>query len=159
MSDSVVEEQKVDAAANVVGAKVRVRYAETDQMGVVYHSNYLIWFEVGRVEFMRAHGLSYKQMELEEGCMIAVVEATARYRAPARYDEELVVETELTSARGAVIRFGYRVVREVDGMVLCEGHTVHVVVGRDMKKRRLPERYATLLAAHVRKPTLPGIES
>ena len=125
---------------------VRVRYAETDQMGVVYHSNYLIWFEVGRVEFMRAHGLSYKQMEQEEGCMIAVVEANARYRAPARYDEELEVETWLASARGAVIRFEYRIVR--DGTVLCEGHTVHVVVGRDMKKRRLPERYSILLAAH-----------
>ncbi len=119
-------------------------------MGVVYHSNYLVWFEMGRVEFMREHGLSYKEMELEEGCMIAVVEATARYRAPARYDEELVVETELLAVRGAVIRFGYRVVRPEDGVLLCEGHTVHVVVGRDMKRRRLPERYAALLqAAHV----------
>jgi acyl-CoA thioester hydrolase len=130
----------------VCKTRVRVRYAETDQMGVVYHSNYLIWFEVGRVEFMRAHGLSYKQMEQEEGCMIAVVEANARYRAPARYDEELVVETWLASARGAVIRFEYRIVR--DETVLCEGHTVHVVVGRDMKKRRLPERYSILLAVH-----------
>ena len=131
-------------------ARVRVRYAETDQMGVVYHANYLVWFEVGRVEFMREHGLSYKEMELEEGCMIAVVEAVARYRAPARYDEELVIETELQSARGAVIRFEYRVVRPEDGVLLCEGHTVHVVVGRDMKRRRLPEKYAALLqAAHV----------
>jgi acyl-CoA thioester hydrolase len=129
--------------------RVRVRYAETDQMGVVYHANYLVWFEVGRVEFMRAHGVSYKQLEAEEGCMIAVVEATARYRAPARYDEELVVETVMTSARGAVIRFGYRVLRELDGTLLCEGETVHVVVGRDMKRRRLPEKYADLLAAHV----------
>jgi acyl-CoA thioester hydrolase len=133
----------------VVESRVRVRYAETDQMGVVYHANYLVWFEVGRVDFMRAHGLSYKQMELEEGCMIAVVEASARYRAPARYDEELVVETELTAVRGAVIRFGYKVVRPEDDVLLCEGHTVHVVVGRDMKRRRLPERYAALLMAQV----------
>src|SRR6266700_2264568 len=104
--------------------RVRVRYAETDQMGVVYHSNYLVWFEIGRVEYMRAHGFSYKEMEEESGCMIAVVEATARY------DEELVVETELVAVRGAVIRFGYRVVRPEDGVLLCEGHTVHVVVGR-----------------------------
>ncbi len=69
-------------------------------MGVVYHANYLVWFEVGRAEFMRAHGVNYKELEVEEDCMIAVVEATARYRAPARYDEELVVETELTSAPG-----------------------------------------------------------
>ena len=137
----------LDEDVRVCRTSLRVRYAETDQMGVVYHSNYLVWFEMGRVELMREHGLSYKEMELEEGCMIAVVEATARYRAPARYDEELVVETELQSVRGAVIRFGYRVVRPEDGVLLCEGHTVHVVVGRDMKRRRLPEKYAALLQA------------
>jgi len=117
-------------------ARVRVRYAETDQMGVVYHSNYLVWFEVGRVEFMRQLGLNYKAMEVEEQCGIAVVEATARYRAPARYDDELIVRTRLMAARGAVIKFSYEVVR------LCEGHTVHVVVGKDMKKRTLPAKYA-----------------
>jgi acyl-CoA thioester hydrolase len=141
--------EKLDDDLRVCRTPLRVRYAETDQMGVVYHSNYLVWFEIGRVEFMREHGLSYKEMELEEGCMIAVVEAMARYRAPARYDEELVIETELQSARGAVIRFEYRVVRAEDSVLLCEGHTVHVVVGRDMKRRRLPEKYAALLAAHV----------
>src|ERR1700722_5041163 len=106
-------------------------------MGVVYHASYLVWFEVGRVEFMRSHGLSYREMEQEEGCMIAVVEATARYRAPARYDGELVVETKLTSARGAVVRFSYKVLRQEDEVLLCEGETVHVVVGKDMKKRAL----------------------
>jgi acyl-CoA thioester hydrolase len=141
--------EKLDDDLRVCRTPLRVRYAETDQMGVVYHSNYLVWFEIGRVEFMREHGLSYKEMELEEGCMIAVVEAVARYRAPARYDEELVIETELQSARGAVIRFEYRVVRPEDGVLLCEGHTVHVVVDRNMKRRRLPEKYAVLLAAHV----------
>ena len=75
----------------VIGeARVRVRYAETDQMGVVYHANYLVWFEVGRVELMRQRGLNYKRLEEEEGCWIAVVEATARYKAPARYDDELI---------------------------------------------------------------------
>ena len=109
-------------------------------MGVVYHANYLVWFEVGRVEYMRMHGLNYKQLEEEGGCMIAVVEATMKFRVPARYDDEVVVETKLLVARGAIIRFGYRIVREEDGMPLCEGETVHVVVGRDMKRRRLPER-------------------
>ncbi len=142
--------QKNGEDLRVCHARVRVRYAETDQMGVVYHANYLVWFEVGRVEFMRSHGLSYKQMEQEDGFMIAVVEATARYRAPARYDEELDVETKLTSARGAVVRFSYKVVRPTDGILLCEGETVHVVVGRDMKKRALPHKYAEMLAAHVK---------
>src|SRR3981189_866853 len=107
--------------------RIRVRYAETDQMGVVYHSNYLIWFEVGRVEFIRQLGLDYKSMEREEGCGIAVVDVSVRYKAPARYDDELVVQTRLIAARGAVIRFGYRIVRAEDGLLLCEGQTVHVV--------------------------------
>jgi acyl-CoA thioester hydrolase len=127
-------------------ARVRVRYAETDQMGVVYHSNYLIWFEVGRVEFIRQLGLDYKRMEVEEGCGIAVVEATARYRAPARYDDELVVKTTLLAARGAVIRFGYKILRVEDDLLLCEGETAHVVVGKDMKKRSLPQKYAERFA-------------
>src|ERR1700733_12573381 len=140
-----MSDNEAAVVVDVARARVRVRYAETDQMGVVYHANYLVWFEVGRVEFMRAHGLSYREMELEEGCMIAVVEVTARYKAPARYDEELVVETRLVSARGSVIRFGYKVVREADGVLLCEGETAHVVVGRDMKRRRLPGKYAERL--------------
>ena len=135
------------AAKPFVGeTRVRVRYAETDQMGVVYHANYLIWFEVGRVEFIRQLGLDYKSMEREEGCGIAVVDVSVRYKAPARYDDELVVQTRLIAARGAVIRFGYRIVREADGVLLCEGETVHVVVGKDMKKRSLPQKYAERFA-------------
>ncbi len=122
--------------------RVRVRYAETDQMGVVYHANYLVWFEVGRVELIRQMGLDYRQMEAEDGCMIAVVEATARYRAPARYDEELVVRTRVSGFRSALLKFAYEVTRVEDGLVLCTGETVHVVVGRDLKRRRMPERYA-----------------
>jgi acyl-CoA thioester hydrolase len=128
-------------------ARVRVRYAETDQMSVVYHANYLVWFEVGRVELMRQRGLDYKRLELEEGCCIAVVEATARYKAPARYDDELIIETVIRSARGPVIRFGYRILRAEDRLLLCEGETVHVVLGRDMKRRSLPKKYAEILVA------------
>jgi acyl-CoA thioester hydrolase len=128
---------------------VRVRYAETDQMGVVYHSNYLVWFEIGRVELIRSMGLDYKRMEAEEGCGIAVVDAHVRYRAPARYDDELVVRTKLLAARGAVIRFGYKIVRMEDGALLCEGETVHVVVDKEMKKRSLPPKYAERFAAQL----------
>jgi acyl-CoA thioester hydrolase len=133
-------------------ARVRVRYAETDQMGVVYHANYLIWFEIGRVELMRQHGLDYKRMEKEDGCGIAVVEATARYKAPARYDDELIIETTVVKVRGPIIRFGYRILREEDGHLLCEGETVHVVVGRDMKRRHLPKKYAEILGAAASHP-------
>ena len=127
-------------------ARVRVRYAETDQMGVVYHANYLVWFEVGRVELMRQHGLDYKLME-SEGCGIAVVEATVRYKSPARYDDELIIESAVLKARGSIIRFGYRIMRAADGLLLCEGETVHVVVGGDMKRTRLPKKYEELLGA------------
>jgi acyl-CoA thioester hydrolase len=130
-------------------ARVRVRYAETDQMGVVYHSNYLVWFEVGRVELIRQMGLNYKQMEEEDGCGISVVDVHVRYRAPARYDDELVIETRLLAARGAVIKFGYRILRVADGILLCEGETVHVCVGKDMKKMCLPPKYAERFAAHL----------
>src|ERR1700709_2715329 len=92
-------------------AAVRVRYAETDQMGVVYHANYLVWFEVGRVELIRQMGLDYRKLESEEGCLIAVVEATARYKSPARYDDELVVRTRISGVRGSMVRFRYQVVR------------------------------------------------
>jgi acyl-CoA thioester hydrolase len=140
MSESEVKKPFVSEA------RVRVRYAETDQMGVVYHSNYLIWFEVGRVEFIRKLGMDYRSMELEDGIGIAVVDVSARYKYPARYDDELVIETRLLASRGAVVKFGYRIVRAVDNALLCEGETVHVVVGKDMKKRLLPEKYAKRFA-------------
>ena len=141
--DEVVEEKRVGEA------RVRVRYAETDQMGVVYHSNYLVWFEIGRVELIRSMGLDYKRMEAEEGCGIAVVDVHVRYRAPARYDDELLVRTTLLAARGAVIRFGYKIVRVEDGVLLCDGETVHVVVDKEMKKRSLPPKYAERFAAQL----------
>ena len=128
---------------NTVGeARLRVRYAETDQMGVVYHSNYLIWFEVGRVELMRQLGLDYKALEREENCGIAVVEATCRYRSPARYDDEIIVRTRVTGVRGPVVKFAYQIFRAANEALLAEGSTVHVAVGPDMKKRNLPEKYA-----------------
>ena len=133
----------------VAETRVRVRYAETDQMGVVYHANYLVWFEVGRVEYIRQLGLDYKSMEREEGCGIAVADVSARFKAPAQYDDELVIQTQLLAARGAVVRFGYRIIRAADDLLLCEGETVHIVVGKDMKRRTLPKKYADRFAEHL----------
>jgi acyl-CoA thioester hydrolase len=123
---------------------LRVRYAETDQMGVVYYANYFVWCEIGRVEFFRQLGHDYKQMELEDDCHLPVVEASCRYRSPARYDEEIQIETRVTLLRGAVIKFGYRLLRvEDDGeRLLAEAETVHVCVDKQMQKRNLPDRYA-----------------
>ena len=130
--------------------RVRVRYAETDQMGVVYHANYLIWFEVGRVELIRQLGLDYRLMEREEGVGIAVVEASVRYKAPARYDEELIVRTRVAGMRGSVVKFSYRLHRAEDNLLLAEGATTHVVVDKAMRRAAMPVRYAEAFrAAHV----------
>jgi acyl-CoA thioester hydrolase len=127
--------------------RVRVRYAETDQMGVVYHANYFIWFEVGRVEMIRQMGLDYKTMEREEMTAIAVVEATCRYKSPARYDDELIIRTHISGIRGSVLRFTYAIHRATDDLLLCEGSTTHVAVDPEMKRVPMPTRYAE--AAHV----------
>jgi acyl-CoA thioester hydrolase len=121
--------------------KIRVRYAETDQMGVVYHANHFIWFEVGRVEFLRAMGFSYREMEENDACFIAVVDARCRYKAPAHYDDEVTVRTTLKNVRESVIHFGYELLRPADGVLLAEGETMHVVTDAQMKRRTIPEKY------------------
>ena len=121
--------------------RLRVRYAETDQMGVAYHSNHLIWFEVGRVELMRQMGFSYRDMERDEDRFIAVAELKCRYRAPARYDEEVVVRTRLKHVRKSVIVFSYELVRAEGGELLAEGETAHVVTDSEMRVAPLPEKY------------------
>jgi acyl-CoA thioester hydrolase len=131
--------------------KLRVRYAETDQMGVVYHSNHLVWFEVGRGELMRQMGFSYRKMEREDGLYIAVAEAKCRYRAPVHYDEEVVVRTWLKAARSSVVVFRYELLRAETGEVLAEGETVHVVTNREMRAARLPEKYLKVFRSAIKK--------
>lgn len=125
--------------------RVRVRYAETDQMGVVYHANYFVWFECGRVEHLRARGFSYKDMEKEDRCYIAVVDARCRFKAPARYDDVVIIRTRVARQRGVVLHFAYEAIRESDGELLATGETVHVVVDEKFEPRTLPEKYATEL--------------
>jgi acyl-CoA thioester hydrolase len=122
---------------------LRVRYAETDQMGVVYHSNHLIWFEVGRVELMRQMGFSYRDMERDEDRFIAVAEVQCRYRAPVYYDEEVLIRTRLKSVRESVVIFNYELVRVGTGALLAEGETTHIVTDSKMKIAALPEKYLT----------------
>jgi acyl-CoA thioester hydrolase len=127
--------------SKVSESRVRVRYAETDQMGVVYHSNHFIWFEIGRVELLRQLGFSYRDMEQQDGCFIVVVDARCRYKAPARYDDEVIVRTHLKNVRESVVHFGYELVRAADGAVLAEGETTHIVTNAQMKAAPLPEKY------------------
>jgi len=123
--------------------RLRVRYAETDQMGVVYHSNHLIWFEVGRVELMRQMGFSYRDMERDDGCFIAVAEVKCRYRAPVYYDDEVLIRTRLKTVRESVVAFSYELVRADSRTLLAEGETTHIVTDSKMKVAALPDKYLT----------------
>jgi acyl-CoA thioester hydrolase len=131
--------------------RVRVRYAETDQMGVVYHSNHLIWFEVGRVELMREMGFSYRDMEREDGRFIAVAEVKCRYRAPVYYDEEIVIRTRLKNVRESVVVFSYELVRADTKTLLAEGETTHIVTDSNMKVAALPGKYLTAFREAIAK--------
>ena len=128
---------------------VRVRYAETDKMGVVYHANYFVWLEIGRVELLRQLGFDYKEMEIADDCHLPVVEASCRYRASARYDDEIVIETRVTGMRSFLLKFGYRVLRASDSLLLAEGETVHVVCDREMQKKPLPKKYGDAIRASM----------
>jgi acyl-CoA thioester hydrolase len=125
---------------------VRVRYSETDKMGVVYHANYLIWFEIGRTEFCRARGFSYREMEENDNAFLVVAESYCRYKAPAYYDDQLLVRTHITELRRRSLRFGYEIIRVSDGAVIAEGETGHVVTDARGRVRSLPEGYNDLLS-------------
>jgi acyl-CoA thioester hydrolase len=116
----------------VCETRLRVRYAETDQMGIVYHANHFIWFEVGRVELLRQLGFSYREMEQNDAC---------RYKSPARYDDEIIVCTHLKKVRESLIHFGYALLRADDRTLLAEGETTHIVIDAAMKVAALPEKY------------------
>lgn len=127
-------------------ASLRVRYAETDQMGIVYHANYFAWMEVGRIEFCRAAGLRYRDLERDEGILLSVVEVGARYSSPARYDDEIVVRTWVGEANPRMVVFRYEIREAGEGRVLVTGFTKHLFLGRDFKARKLPERYRSIFA-------------
>src|SRR5215468_7336584 len=120
----------------VTQSRFRVRYAETDQMGMVYYANYLIWMEIGRTDFCRDCGFSYRDLEREEQAFLTVVEANCRYLAPARYDDEIVVATELSRVGRRVVEFTYRI--NSGTTLLAEGRTTHVVIGTDGRPRSMP---------------------
>jgi acyl-CoA thioester hydrolase len=121
--------------------RVRVRYAETDQMGVVYYANYLVWMEVARVEFCKALGFRYRDMELEDGVLLAVVEAQCRYIYPARFDEEVIVDTRIAEANSRFVSFGYEMRLADSDRKVATGSTRHIFCNREMKPARLPEKY------------------
>lgn len=126
---------------------LRVRYAETDQMGVVYHANFFVWFEVGRVELIRAMGMEYKRMEIEDDCHIVVADAHCRYHHPARYDEVLRIRTRIVESKNRLVKFSYELFRDSDGTLLANGHSIHIICGSNGRPKMLPEKYRKILVA------------
>ena len=124
---------------------VRVRYAETDQMGVVYYSNYLIWFEIGRTEWLRDTGWTYRAME-EDGIQLPVIEAHCEYRMGARYDDEVEIRTRASRLSPVRVQFDYEAVRRAGGAVLATGYTVHATIDRQGRPTRMPDRVKDLFA-------------
>jgi len=124
-----------------VATRLRVRYAETDQMSVVYYANYLIWMEVGRVEFCRAQGIRYRDMEVDDGVLLVVAEANCRYLAPARYDDEVRISTALGVATPRMVRFDYDLYDQTTGTPLAHGFTKHIFCGRTFRPAKLPRKY------------------
>jgi len=129
------------AFVRTVRTRVRVRYAETDQMGVVYHSNYFPWMEMGRVELCRANGIRYRDLEANDGILLAVAEVACRFHHPARYDDEVDIDAFIIKAHPRMVTFGYRMTHAETGRKLATGETRHVFVGRDMKPCKLPPKY------------------
>ena len=139
------------APDNVIGewheTLLRVRYAETDKMGIVYYANYLVWFEIGRTEFCRTRGFSYRDMEEMDDAFLVVAESYCRYKAPAYYDDELLIRTHITELRKRSLRFGYEIVRVSDDQIIAEGETGHVITDASGRVRSIPEGYAKSLLA------------
>lgn len=139
-------------ADNDVDITARVRYAETDRMGVAYYANHFVWFEVGRTEWFRRKGFVYKEMEEEEGCYIIVAEARCTYKAPVRYDDLITIRTRVKEASSRIITFSYEIflqpenAKDSEHRLLATGETVHVITDRDGRPRALPERYRTLFS-------------
>lgn len=129
--------------------EIRVRYAETDKMGIVHHSNFLVWFEIGRSEFCRARGFSYLEMEEQEDALLVVAEVYCRYKSPAFYEDLLTVRTGVAEVRSRSMRFIYEVFRASDEKLLAEGETLHVVTDRNKKVRSMPESYREKLLAEI----------
>jgi acyl-CoA thioester hydrolase len=131
-------------AAPPTVSRIRVRYAETDKMGVVYYANFFVWFEVGRTDLLRASGWSYREMEAG-GIGLPVIEAHCAYRQPARYDDDLEIRTRGALVSPVRVQFDYEVVRSADDVSLATGRTVHAALDKDGRPCRLPERVRGLL--------------
>lgn len=130
--------------------RLRVRYAETDQMGVVYHANYLVWMEIGRVELCRTLGVRYRDMEEQDGILLTVASASCRFLSPARYDDEILVRTSVARASTRLLEFAYEILEAGTGRLLTTGSTTHLFCSRELRPCRIPEKYAAAFGIELR---------
>ena len=131
-------------------SRLRVRYAETDQMGVVYYANYYVWMEVGRVDLCKACGFNYRDMERDDGILLAVAASECRYRYPARFDDEVIVKTWISEANSRLAVFEYEMRLAVNNKVLATGSTRHIFLSREMRPTRLPAKYHAMFGITAR---------
>lgn len=134
--------------------RLRVRYAETDQMGVVYYANYYVWMEVGRVALCKACGFNYRDMEIEDGILMAVAASECRYRYPARFDDEVIVKCWVSEANSRMAVFEYEMRLSGSDKVLATGSTRHIYLSRDLRPTRLPAKYHAMFGIATREPAL-----
>ena len=111
---------------------IRVRYAETDQMGIVYHANYFTWFEIARTEFLRSFSIDYRELEAQN-VLLPVIDVGCKYITSAKYDDEVIIKTKLTRIKGVRLEFKYQVYRKIDNVLLAEGYTKHAFVDKQLK--------------------------
>jgi len=146
----------MNSLSDYAEAAIRVRYAETDQMGIVYHSNYFVWFEIGRVELCRQLGFEYRKMETEDDSYIVVAEASCRYKCPAKFDDLLTIRTRVADGQRRLIRFAYEIFNQGSGQLVATGHTLHVICDRLGRPKSLPEKYWKYFPAAARRRSQSG---
>lgn len=153
--------QNMREDAEFVDTEISVRYGETDKMGVVYYSNYLIWFEVGRVAWCRAKGFRYRDMEAQHGRFMMVAEVRCRYMAPAHFEDDILIRTAVGKSTDRIIRFEYLIQNKATGQMLARGETVHVLTDTKCRPARLPDAYrhyfGLLPRSGSRKPSAGGM--
>lgn len=142
-------ENKENLPKRFVDSLLRVRYAETDSMRIVYHANYLVWMEVGRTDYFRQLGFTYRDLEEEYKLFTPLIEINCRYLASAVYDDEILVRTYLKQVNRRLIKFGYDIYRVNDRCKLCEGESTHLVVNSERKRSTFPEKVLSAFQNHI----------
>lgn len=137
-------ENKDGLPTQIAQSRVKVRYAETDQMGIAYYANYFVWFEVGRSQYCNDRGFSYRDMERETGLFLIVAEASCRYKNPARYEDDLLIRTRISNLTRRTVGFSYEIERE-DGAAVATGETLHVLINAQNRASSFPPKYLSLL--------------